>query len=162
MFSIFHLPSLNFWLLKCYAHQLFTKCVCMLFSADAVSAHWFYQSYYMERSCQLVVTLIWALRLNQRGQLRAVKTQWSERAISDLVLPSVVGEQIATLQLLKIKCECTQTHWGCIWDLFTQTTFGDVLGHTWPHSFSSLNVNVSWATLKDCLLNLFCRWNNKK
>lgn len=44
-----------------------------------------------------------------------------------------------------------KTHWGCIWDLVT--TFGDGLGHIWPHSFNSVNANVSWAILEDCLLN---------
>lgn len=49
---------------------------------------------------------------------------------------------------MKVKCTL-KTH--C--DQITQTRLGDGLGHTGPHSFSSVYTTVSWATLKDHLIN---------
>lgn len=38
-------------------------------------------------------------------------------------------------------------------DVITQTTFRSGLGLMWQHSFSRVYDHVSWATVKDCLLN---------
>lgn len=48
------------------------------------------------------------------------------------------------------RCERTQDALRSQWDLIAQTTF-------WPHSFSSVDENVSWAKVKECLLKW---WSN--
>lgn len=52
-----------------------------------------------------------------------------------------------------------KTQWRHICDRITKITFKRCPSHIRPHSFSSLNRNPSWATLKDCLLNqrLLCK-----
>ena len=55
----------------------------------------------------------------------------------------------------------TRRNGGRISDPNSQTTLRGVLGCMWPHSFSSVYRHVSWATLKDRLLNWHPLWNNK-
>lgn len=63
--------------------------------------------------------------------------------------PSVIRSQVDSA---KYRSERTQNRLKTHGDPIAQTTFVGGLGHVWQHSYSSVNVNVSVAALKDRLL----------